>query len=246
MNRFIHLHLQIIFVLIGAPGFVFIDSPWFQQHYFVGQDINNVLMCLFYCWIFFTTADTKLYLLMMLITVVSFGAEICGSKILTAYQYHLDNIPLFIPLGHAVVYATAYHISRHDFVWKHHHIFEAALRKLAFIICFISLILLNDIAGFFCYLLFLMLVATRKKPLFYLTMYAVSYYLEFLGTVSSAWSYYFVLGNHPNYPPTSIIPCGIAGIYMFVDIVTNSIYLYIKKIKHYVSKNFKSPMTVAS
>ncbi len=227
--------MQIASVLLGAPFFIFLDSPWFANHFFVGQDIANVIMFLIYAWIFFF-AGRRLHWLMLIMVVASFCAEVIGSKILTVYRYHLDNIPPFIPLGHAVAYAIVFHISRQPFIWKYHVDFENFLRKFAFITCFMSLILLKDVAGFLGYLFFLIILRQRKKPLFYLTMFAVTYYLEFLGTAFSSWSYYFVLGNHPNYPPTSVTPCGIPGIYMLVDISSNSAYFYVKKLKKYLKK----------
>lgn len=236
MNKNIIIQLQIALVLLGAPIFVFLDSPWFANYFFQGQDINNVLMFLFYCWIFFLS-NRRLHWLMLIMIIASFCAEVIGSKILTLYQYHLDNIPPYIPLGHAVTYAIVYQLSRQPFIWNYHVAFEIFLRKFAFITCFMSLIILKDIAGFLCYLFFLVILKQRKKPLFYLTMFAVTYYLELVGTVFSAWSYYFVLGNHPDYPSTSVTPCGIAGVYMLVDITSNSAYFYVKKFKKYLHKN---------
>ncbi|WP_173237880.1 hypothetical protein [Legionella antarctica] len=235
MNKNILIELQIALVLLGAPIFVFLDSPWFAAHFFQAQDLNNAIMIFFYCWIFFLSGR-RLYWLMLIVIVVSFCAEVIGSTILTLYRYHLDNIPPYIPLGHAVTYAIVYQISRQQFIWNNHIAFEKFLHQFAFITCFMSLIVLNDIAGFLCYLFFLIILRQRKKPLFYLTMFAVTYYLELLGTVSSAWSYYFALGNHPDYPSTSVTPCGIAGIYMLVDISSNSIYLQVKKFKKHLLK----------
>ncbi|VEB37226.1 Uncharacterised protein [Legionella sainthelensi] len=100
MNKNIIIQMQIIAVLLGAPIFVFLDSPWFANHFFVGQDINNVIMFLMYGWIFYF-AGRRLHWLMLIMIVASFCAEVIGSKILTLYRYHLDNIPPFIPLGHA-------------------------------------------------------------------------------------------------------------------------------------------------
>ncbi len=229
--------LQITLVLLGAPIFVLFDSPWFSDHFFQGQDLTNFLMMVFFCWILLQ-ANRKLYWLMLIIVMVSFCAELIGSKLLTVYSYHLNNIPPFIPLGHSVVYAIVYQISRQSVVWKYRFYFENSLQKFALIICSMSLIVLNDCAGFLCYLFFLIILSQRKKPLFYLTMFVVTYYLEFLGTVTSAWSYYFVLGNHPNYPCTSHTPCGIAGIYTLVDIVSNTVYLYVKKLKKSFNKKY--------
>lgn len=237
--------IQIILVLLGAPLLIGLDSPWFSQYYADGQSISNALMILFYSWIFLT-AERRLHWLILIVTITSLFAEIIGSKILTVYQYRLGNIPLFIPLGHAVSYSIVYKISRQPLFWQHHQAIENFLHRFAFLVSFLSLVVLNDIAGFIVYIFFLMMLRHRKKPLFYLSMFAVVYYFEFLGTVLSAWSYYFVLGNHPHYPPTSVIPCGIGGVYMLLDISCDSLYFYGKKIKRYICKQARKNTLIAT
>ncbi|WP_051398957.1 hypothetical protein [Legionella oakridgensis] len=227
--------LQIIFVLLGLPFLVFLDSPWLSHYFLHGQDTVNIIMIFFYSWLLLSV-KRRLYWLILLMTIVSFFAEVFGSLILALYQYHLKNIPMYIPLGHAVMYATIYQICRRPFIWHHHIIIEKCLYRIAFIISFMSLVILKDVAGFLCYIFFLSISYQRKKPLFYLSMFVMVYYLELLGTVFSAWSWYAVLGNHPNFPSIAYTPSGIAGLYMLIDITTNSVYFHTKKIKKYLYK----------
>lgn len=223
-------YVFIFLILVNAPIFALVDSPWFNQFYPNGQTIADGFMLFVYVS-FLLIADKKLFWLILLMTFVSFFAEIGGSFILKIYEYRLHNIPMYIPLGHAVVYATAYYLSYNQLTWAFHQPIEKGLRRIALCISLVSLVFLHDIAGFCCYLLFLVMLSKRKKPLFYLCLFPLVFYLEFLGTSTKAWSYYYVLGNHPYYPPTTITPSGIAGLYMIIDLISNSIYFYFKQIK---------------
>jgi hypothetical protein len=226
---------QILVVLLGAPFFLFIDSPWLTPYYSYGQDATNVIMICVYSS-FLLAAKRRLYWLILLMTISSLFAEGIGSLLLALYQYRLKNIPLYIPLGHAVIYATIYHVCKQPLVWNHHLAIEKCLSKFAFVVTFMSLFILKDIAGFLCYLIFLTIMQYRKKPLFYLSMFVMVYYIELSGTVLSTWSWYVVLGNHPMYPTIAYTPSGIAGLYILIDLVSNSIYLYIIKTRRYLRK----------
>ncbi len=188
-------------------------------------------MLVFYTWLLIIS-ERKLYWLILLMTICSLGAEIIGTYIITAYRYRLDNIPIYIPLGHAVIYTTAYQLCRHSIVWRFRKPIEKNLKCIAFFVCFFSLVFLNDVGGFLCYLIFLILLATRKKPLFYLCMFFIVYFVEISGTALSTWVWYGQLNNHPEYPSTTIFPSGVAGLYGMVDIVCNFSYITVRKIIH--------------
>lgn len=216
-------------VLLGAPVFLFIDSPWVSPYFAYGQDVASCIMIVVYSS-FLLTAKRKIYWLILLMTISSLFAEIIGSLLLTLYQYRLKNIPLYIPLGHAVIYVTIYHICKQPWIWRNHQIIETCLAKFAFVAVFLSLYFLNDVTGFICYVLFLGILRFRKKPIFYLAMFAMVYYIELLGTVLSTWSWYVIVGNHPHYPTIGYTPSGMAGLYILIDLVSNSIYYYLIKI----------------
>lgn len=232
-----HNHLvlvQSLIVLLGAPFFLFIDSPLFAPYSPYGQDITNIIMVFVYVWFLFTAKD-KLYWIILLMTIASLCAEAIGSLLLTLYQYRLKNIPMYIPLGHAIIYATVYHMCKQPLIWKHHKVIEKYLGKIAFVIVFMSLFISNDRAGFITYLVFLMIFYQRKKPLFYLSMFIMVYYIELFGTIFSTWSWYVVVGNHPSYPSIAYTPSGVAGLYVLIDLISNSIYFYTQKIRKYLN-----------
>ncbi len=220
---------QVAFVLCGTPLFMFIDSLWLSSYLPNAQDIANSIMLATYCWMLFV-AKRRLYWLILLMTISGLTAEIFGSFVLVLYQYRLHNIPIYIPLGHAVIYACVYHISNHPLMWRHHRIIESYLIKSAFVLVFTSLLLLHDVASFIGYIIFLLVLRIKKKKIFYLAMFLMTYYIELCGTVFSAWQWYGVLGNHPNFPSIAYTPAGAGGLYILMDLGCNFVYYRIIKI----------------
>lgn len=234
------IQIQIFLVLTGLPVFIFLDSPWLAAHLLHGQDICDVIAVIFY-GVILVNAKDRLYWLMLVVPIVSLCAEIIGSSILELYAYRLHNIPVYIPVAHAIAYATVYLISKQPLIQHHHRAIEQSLKKLAFLVCVMSLLILNDVMSFISYAVFLIIISSRKKSIFYLIMFFMVYYIEFLGTVFSTWAYYSVLGNHPNYPTISRTPSCIAAAYILIDLVSNSTYFYaIKSIKKFKAFFFKS------
>lgn len=245
INKETWVLIQIFLILAGAPLFLFMDSPWLTAHVLHGQDICNVIAFISYCVILLNSKD-RLYWLMLVMTIASLCAEIIGSIILKLYAYRLHNIPVYIPMGHAVIYATVYLISKQPLIRQYYSAIEQSLKKLAFLVCVMSLLILNDVMGFIGYVVFLVIIFSRKKSMFYLIMFFMVYYVELLGTVFSTWAYYGVIGNHPNYPPIGYTPSCIASAYILIDLVSNSTYYYaIKSIKKFKAFFFLNPELLA-
>jgi len=219
--------LLMTLVLLGLPIFLSLDSVWLSQYFSHGQMVANVIMIFFYCG-FLAVSNSKLRWIILLMTVIGFFGEILGSIIMTLYRYRLENIPIYVPLGHAVIFITIYHLCRQPWLWRHHVNVEKILHILILTVSLGSLILYKDIFGFNCYLLFLVFIRNKVKPLFYLMLFAMVYYLEIVGTRYASWTWYNVLGNHMDYFTTANPPCGVAGLYMVFDMLSNYIYLFFK------------------
>lgn len=227
--------VQIALVVIGTPVLLFLDGKFISQYLSNGQDYCTVIMAIFYLWLLFT-AKGRLYWLMLLMTFVSFFAEVIGSILLNLYDYRLYNIPMYIPLGHAVMYAIIYLICRQPLLWSHHKIIERFISRFAWGLTLLSFFILQDVAGFLCFMLFWVILIYRKKKLFYLAMFLLVYYIELLGTSFYCWSWYGTLGKHPAYPPIAFAPSGIAGLYVLIDIVTNNVYYYVRRFMHWIQR----------
>lgn len=221
----------VVMTLLFTPFFLFIDSPHFVKHVFDGRILANGIVIVMYI-LFLTISDRKLFKLLLIMPFVGLFFEILGAEVFTAYQYRLDHIPLYIPLGHALLYGLTYEISRLDYIWSNRKALESFLHKFCFTISFTSLLVNNDVMGFLIYLQFLVLLRNRKKPLFYLLMFVSVFFMDLCGTTMYTWTYYGILGNHPSWPSIGVVPAGVAGIYMILDMSANSIYYYLAHYRH--------------
>lgn len=224
-------YVVILMCILGTPGLTFIDSPYFAKHLFDGRLLADALVIMGYIWVLLNS-DKKLFKLALIMPFIGLFYECFGSLIFEAYHYRLNNIPLYIPIGHAVVYAAVYELTKLPLIWQHHKEVSDFSNKLIFVICFVSLLMHNDVGGFLGYLFFLVIISSRKKPLFYQLMFLYTFYLELCGTSLYTWKYYGLLGNHPSWPHVGILPCGISGIYMVLDITANSVYFHMARYKH--------------
>jgi len=156
---------------------------------------------------------------MIYAVIIGFIGEYLFSIVLGMYTYRLSNLPFYIPLGHAVVYARTYCFSKASIIKKYH---KEIVRCLFFGIVIFSLyylIVFNDIFGFVMTIaVFLVLINRPKDRLFFLTMYVVVAVLEIIGTVYEVWSWpdtafgvFPILKSHN--PPS-----GISLFYFLLDI----------------------------
>lgn len=156
---------------------------------------------------------------MIYAVIIGFIGEYLFSIVLGMYTYRLSNLPFYIPLGHAVVYARTYCFSKASIVNKYQ---KEIVRWLFFGIVIFSLfylIVFNDIFGFVMTIaVFLVLTNRPKDRLFFLTMYVVVAVLEIIGTAYEVWSWpdtafgvFPILKSHN--PPS-----GISLFYFLLDI----------------------------
>lgn len=223
--------IKISLVLFGIPIFFYFDSPDFNHHVVPwGQMIANSFMLLFYVW-FFLGANNKLRWLLIITLIIGAFGEVLASIVMTLYRYRLGNIPLYVPMGHAIVYATVYYLQKQPVIRRQAVWLKPMLQASAALICVGSLLMFNDVNGFMMYLAFLVFLRHMKNKLFYWLMFAMVFYLEVIGTRMQAWTWYGVLGNHPMYLPVANPPAGVAVFYMMLDILTNHSYIWLRRMR---------------
>lgn len=225
------IKLQIITVLLGLPLFFYFDSKAFNAVFPHGQWISNAIMVFFYAW-FYWTGNKKIRSVLVIMVGVGLFFEVLCSLLLEIYTYRLDNIPIYVPLGHAVVFTTICYLQKEALMRKHAHWLQPLLYAATFLICFLSLLFLKDIYGFICFAIFLLLLRNRKNKLFYLLMFFMVLYLEVAGTQMGAWAWFSAIGKHPELPHIANPPAGMGSGYMILDMITSCIYvLLLKRIK---------------
>ena len=62
--------------------------------------------------------------LMLYAVLIGIGGEYLFSRALDMYTYRLENVPLYVPIGHAALYARVFKFSSTPIVRKHHKAVE--------------------------------------------------------------------------------------------------------------------------
>jgi len=198
--------------------FFYFDGTGFSAIYENAQIGPNILMLVAFL-VLYKRSVKRTRKLMIYAVIIGFIGEYLFSIVLGMYTYRLSNLPFYIPLGHAVVYARTYCFSKASIVNKYQ---KEIVRWLFFGIVIFSLfylIVFNDIFGFVMTIaVFLVLTNRPKDRLFFLTMYVVVAVLEIIGTAYEVWSWpdtafgvFPILKSHN--PPS-----GISLFYFLLDI----------------------------
>ena len=97
-NRKIGLFVFFVFVL-------FFDSTYFSEKITSSQVVINVLMLAGFFALYFRSTP-RVKELMLYAVVIGIGGEYLFSRILHMYTYRLENVPLYVPIGHAALYGS--------------------------------------------------------------------------------------------------------------------------------------------
>ena len=190
-NKNYNPKLQLIFAFfftfftILALG---IDSIFFTQTYFDCRDVTTVLSIIYFL-LMLRVSNLHLKKLMVVMLVLSYIGELLFCKLLGMYTYRTSTIPLYVPFGHAIVYASGYIFAHTSWAIK----YEKKLQ--IFFACFFSLLFvgvayfLNDTFSlFFGVFFFLLLKRKRWQNLYYFIALCVIF-IELVGTFFQCWTW---------------------------------------------------------
>jgi len=228
--------LKIISVFNRRIGLLFLfvlalyfDGKSFAALYPNAQTITNCFMLIAFFLLYIRSVKRTRHL-MIYAVIIGFIGEYLFSIVLDMYTYRLSNLPIYVPFGHAAVYARTYTFSKAPVVKKNK---KAIVRLMTLVISLFAmfyLIAFNDIFGFaMTVFVFLILLKRPKDQLFFLTMYIVVAVLEIGGTAYEVWSWpdtafgFFPLLKSHN-PPS-----GISLFYFLLDVGCFVLYTQINK-----------------
>ena len=179
--------LALLFPLFTAIA-LGIDSSAFLESYFDGRQLTNLLAFGYALLLFYYSGNT-LRKLMVVMVVLSYIGELIFCKLLGMYNYRTPMIPIYVPLGHAIVYASGYILAHTAFAIK----WSARLRVLfaiGFIALFFSVgLILNDVFTLvFGAVFFLLLRRKRWENMYYFIAICVII-IELIGTYFKCWTW---------------------------------------------------------
>ncbi len=216
LNRLQYLHIYlpiIIFLWIG----LFLDSAELSKLLPHNQWLTNLLIIVFYCWVY-NQVSRKLKRIMLFGIFVAIFGEVLFSLVLGMYHYRLGNVPIYVFWGHSLVYTAVYYIAQERVVQKYKQPVITVLYYSMIMYSTIWLIFANDIFGFLCMLgIVLFLKRYKSSSLFFLLMFFMVAYLELVGTYYQCWYWPDIWFNRFSSIPSANPPSGIGFFYFAFD-----------------------------
>lgn len=159
---------------------------------------------------------------MQVVIAVAFATagEHFASIYMGGYTYRLENVPLYIPPGHGMVYLTAVALARSGFFLNH-------AREIAIFVIVVcgfwsawgisGIPEQGDQVGAILYVVLLIYLFKGRSPLVYLAAFFITTWLEVIGTAAGTWRWATLepIFNLSQGNP----PSGVAAWYCLVDAV---------------------------
>jgi len=165
-----------------------IDSVFFTNRFFDARIITNVAVIGYFSLLFYLAA-TPLRKLMFIMVFLSYIGELIFCKLFGMYAYRTEYIPLYVPFGHAIVYASGY-------IFAHSNCSIVNEKKLhiGFMFFFVTLfvgvgIYLNDIFSLLFGILFFVLLKRKRWQNLYCFIALCVIFIELAGTFFGCWTW---------------------------------------------------------
>lgn len=208
------------FLLTG----LFLDSVFFTDKVPFGQDLATFTMLVVVGIVFFRV-NKRTKEQMIIAIIIAIIGEYLFSIVLGMYTYRLENVPHYVPPGHALVYVAVLYFSKASSIIKQKRNLEIYFTIAVAFYATYFLIFKGDVFGFVMTALTLLII--RNKPrerLFYLTMYITVAVLEIIGTTYQCWWWPSTAWNVFPFLPSANPPSGISFFYFGLDLGTLWIY----------------------
>ena len=208
------------FLLTG----LFLDSLYFSKITEYAQE-SAILAMLIVTISIFIRVNKRTKEQMVTAILIAIIGEYLFSIVLGMYTYRLQNVPHYVPPGHALVYVAVLYFSKAASIIKQKKSLEIYFTIAITLYALFFLIFKGDVFGFVMTAAILLIL--RKKPrerLFYLTMYITVAVLEIIGTNYGCWWWPETAWDTFSFLPSANPPSGISFFYFGLDL--GSLWLY--------------------
>ncbi len=154
----------------------------------------------------------------LIVVVFATAVEYTFSPLLEVYVYRFDNVPMYVPPGHGLVYLAAWSVGRLAFVKANERACTALVLLVGGAWAAYGLVLSDpaDVLGAFWFLCLARFLCWGPSRGLYIGAFVVVSYLELLGTALGTWQW-------QRLDPTGLVsignpPSGAAGGYGWFDL----------------------------
>ncbi|RCS28266.1 hypothetical protein DUT90_01405 [Polaribacter sp. WD7] len=214
------LGILFLYIFLG----LLIDSVYVTENYQDLQWLANIIMLVMFGITMFTVTP-RIREQLWYAVIIGFVGEYLFSVIMGMYTYRLENVPHYIPMGHALVYAGVLYFTKTSYAKNNVKKIEKIATLLIVIYASLFLIFKFDVFGFLMTIVTLLLLKNKpRERLFYLTMYLAVAYLEIIGTTYKCWWWPSTAWGVFDFLPSHNPPSGISLFYFLLDL--GSLWLY--------------------
>lgn len=174
--------------LVLTPLILWIDSNQFATQYFKGRWLANACTSIYLVWLF-SIAGSHLRKLLFTMVFVSYIGELIFSTLLGMYYYRTPNIPLYVPLGHAIVYASGAIYAQTDLAMRNATRLKKLFPVLFIGIFFIAVVFFNDIFTLIFSFGFFWILKRKKWDNLYYFIALCVIFIELIGTGFQCWKW---------------------------------------------------------
>jgi hypothetical protein len=181
------------------------------------QWLTNTLVFVTFIWVYLQVSKIVKQL-MLYGLIVALGGELLFSLVFGMYTYRLENLPLYVPFGHAIIYAAVYYFAKEPLIQKHQEKIISLLYVAIILYSTAWLLFASDVFGFLCLLVILLIFKRRPNTkLFFLIMFFAIVYLELIGTYYECWYWPEVWFEKVSFVPSANPPSAISVFYFGFD-----------------------------
>ena len=229
------LGILFLYIFVG----LFIDSQYVVENYQESQWFANVLMIVIFSIVFWKVSP-RIRELMIYAVIIGYVGEYLFSVGLGMYTYRLENVPHYIPMGHALVYIGVLYFTKTSYVKLNARLLEKVFTAIIIVYAAAFLAFKNDVFGFVLTVLTLWILRTKpRERLFYLTMYLSIVFLEITGTSYECWKWPATAFDYFSFLPSANPPSGISFFYFGLDLGCLWLYKQRHKIAWKRMKNIR-------
>jgi hypothetical protein len=177
-----------ILTALGVPALITVMLAVDQHVSLTGQRGLGVLAFAILAAIC-TRLPPQLRLQAVLITVVACFGEVLASLIWGLYTYRLENVPLFVPPAHAIVYFGGLAVAR-AFAGHERLLVVGAIAGLSlWALAGLTVLPRTDLGGAFAAGVLVLVLVKRQRAHLYAGVFVVVAFLELYGTAIGTWTW---------------------------------------------------------
>lgn len=198
------------------------DSLWFSAHDLLGQLLADALSAVYFILLLWGL-DSQERIIVLIFVPFSALAEYIFSSVFEVYTYRLEAVPIYVPLGHAILFSTGLMLSKLPVIVNQNRL-QSILLSLQGLLFAGAIFFLQDIFSAVLGTLFGLVLWWRGCRLIYPIMGFLVLYIELLGTRLGCWVWQ---ENAFNIFHTTNPPFGAFVFYVFGDIAMLKLSQYL-------------------